>query len=49
MLNMVKFKNVEAEAIKATKEKFEREKEKGLKPRAIRAMIVGIPNVGNQL
>ena len=39
-------KNVEAEAIKATKEKFEREKEKGLKPRAIRAMIVGIPNVG---
>lgn len=28
------------------KEKFEREKAKGLKPRAIRAMIVGIPNVG---
>lgn len=28
------------------KEKFQREKEKGLKPRAIRAMIVGIPNVG---
>ena len=39
-------KNVEVEAIKATQEKFEREKEKGLKPRAIRAMIVGIPNVG---
>lgn len=28
------------------KDKFEREKKKGLKPRAIRAMIVGIPNVG---
>ncbi|MCK9471217.1 MAG: ribosome biogenesis GTPase YlqF [Bacilli bacterium] len=28
------------------KEKFAREKAKGLKPRAIRAMIVGIPNVG---
>lgn len=33
-------------AIQATKEKFEREKAKGLRPRAIRAMIVGIPNVG---
>lgn len=30
----------------ATKEKFDREKRKGLRPRAIRAMIVGIPNVG---
>lgn len=39
-------KNVEVEAIKATQEKFDREKGKGLKPRAIRAMIVGIPNVG---
>ncbi|API79244.1 ribosome biogenesis GTPase YlqF [Staphylococcus argenteus] len=39
-------KQVEAAAIKATAEKFEREKAKGLKPRAIRAMIVGIPNVG---
>ncbi len=39
-------KNVEVEAIKATQEKFDREKAKGLKPRAIRAMIVGIPNVG---
>lgn len=28
------------------KDKFERMKKKGLKPRAIRAMIVGIPNVG---
>lgn len=39
-------KGVETAAIAATKEKFEREKSKGLKPRAIRAMIVGIPNVG---
>lgn len=39
-------KNVEVEAIKATQERFDREKAKGLKPRAIRAMIVGIPNVG---
>ncbi|EKU50460.1 ribosome biogenesis GTPase YlqF [Staphylococcus massiliensis] len=37
---------VEQAAIEATKEKFAREKEKGLRPRAIRAMIVGIPNVG---
>ncbi|UOB21401.1 ribosome biogenesis GTPase YlqF [Macrococcus armenti] len=29
-----------------TREKFERMKQKGLRPRAIRAMIVGIPNVG---
>lgn len=39
-------KQVEAAAITATKEKMNREKAKGLKPRAIRAMIVGIPNVG---
>ncbi|MDW4413688.1 ribosome biogenesis GTPase YlqF [Staphylococcus saprophyticus] len=39
-------KQVEQTAIKATKEKFEKEKQKGLKPRAVRAMIVGIPNVG---
>lgn len=39
-------KLVEQAAIKATTEKFEKEKQKGLKPRAIRAMIVGIPNVG---
>ena len=37
---------LETATIAATKEKFEREKAKGLKPRAIRAMIVGIPNVG---
>lgn len=39
-------KQVEQTAIKATEEKFARERSKGLKPRAIRAMIVGIPNVG---
>lgn len=39
-------KLVEQAAIKATTEKFEKEKQKGLKSRAIRAMIVGIPNVG---
>ncbi|MDU9417506.1 ribosome biogenesis GTPase YlqF [Staphylococcus lloydii] len=39
-------KQVEQAAIKATEEKFARERSKGLKPRAIRAMIVGIPNVG---
>lgn len=39
-------KGVENAAIEATNEKFEKEKAKGLKPRAIRAMIVGIPNVG---
>ena len=39
-------KDVEKAAIQATKEKFDREKAKGLRPRAIRAMIVGIPNVG---
>lgn len=39
-------KQVEQAATKATEEKFAKEKAKGLKPRAIRAMIVGIPNVG---
>ncbi len=46
MLSTVKFKESGSCTIKATAEKFEREKAKGLKPRAIRAMIVGIPNVG---
>jgi ribosome biogenesis GTPase A len=47
MPSMVKIlRQVEQAAIKATEEKFERERSKGLKPRAIRAMIVGIPNVG---
>ena len=40
------YKRQEQAAVQATKEKFERDKAKGLKPRAIRAMIVGIPNVG---
>ncbi|MCD8837926.1 ribosome biogenesis GTPase YlqF [Staphylococcus arlettae] len=39
-------KQVEQAAIQATEDKFAKEREKGLKPRAIRAMIVGIPNVG---
>src|SRR5699024_688182 len=30
----------------ATKDKYDRERRKGLRPRASRAMIVGIPNVG---
>ena len=39
-------KQVEQAAIQATEDKLAKEREKGLKPRAIRAMIVGIPNVG---
>ncbi|MBH9582265.1 ribosome biogenesis GTPase YlqF, partial [Staphylococcus felis] len=39
-------KQVESAAIEATREKFYRLKAKRLKQRAIRAMIVGIPNVG---
>ncbi|RIM36629.1 GTPase, partial [Staphylococcus capitis] len=39
-------KQVEQAAIQATEDKFAKEREKGLKPRAIRAMILGIPNVG---
>lgn len=34
------------EAKKALKEKLDRERSKGVKPRAIRAMCIGIPNVG---
>lgn len=34
------------EAKKALKEKIDRERAKGVKPRAIRAMCIGIPNVG---
>lgn len=33
-------------AFEVLKEKFEKEKQKGMRPRAIRAMILGIPNVG---
>lgn len=35
-----------AEAKKALKEKIERDKRRGIKPRTIRAMCIGIPNVG---
>ena len=41
--NVNKIVNVSREILK---EKFLKEKEKGLKPRPIRGMIVGIPNVG---
>ncbi|WP_110929398.1 ribosome biogenesis GTPase YlqF [Bacillus massiliglaciei] len=37
---------ITAAAKELLKEKFDRMKAKGIKPRAIRAMIVGIPNVG---
>ena len=40
------FSQVTKAAEIVTQEKFERMKQKGLRPRAIRAMIVGIPNVG---
>ena len=43
---MAKFKRCRNCSYSSNKRKFEREKAKGLKPRAIRAMIVGIPNVG---
>ncbi|SEM47453.1 ribosome biogenesis GTPase A [Mesobacillus persicus] len=39
-------KQIVTEAKKLLNEKFERLKAKGVKPRAIRAMIVGIPNAG---
>ncbi|NMD69491.1 ribosome biogenesis GTPase YlqF [Bacillus sp. DNRA2] len=39
-------KEIVAEAKKLLNEKFERMKAKGVRPRAIRAMIVGIPNAG---
>jgi len=42
-LNIKKIVKVSSEALK---EKLDRERSKGLKPRPIRAMIVGIPNVG---
>jgi ribosome biogenesis GTPase A len=45
-LNKFNFNLVNEVAKKALKEKLEKEKAKGLRPRAIRAMIVGIPNVG---
>lgn len=39
-------KEIIAASQEILKDKFERMKRKGVKPRAIRAMIVGIPNVG---
>ena len=39
-------KEIVTAAQEILKEKFERYKARGVKPRAIRAMIVGIPNVG---
>ena len=39
-------KKIEAPVVEATREIFERMEKKGINPRAIRAMIVGIPNVG---
>ncbi|MBS4217769.1 ribosome biogenesis GTPase YlqF [Bacillus sp. FJAT-49711] len=39
-------KEIVKSAEKLLHEKIERQKAKGLKPRAIRAMIIGIPNVG---
>lgn len=39
-------KKIEGVVVEATKEIFERMERKGINPRAIRAMIVGIPNVG---
>ena len=48
-INSFEGKNLQAvtkAAQEILKEKWERMKSKGMKPRAIRAMIVGIPNVG---
>lgn len=39
-------KKIEPVAREATKEIFKRMESRGIKPRAIRAMVVGIPNVG---
>ena len=48
-INSFEGKNLQAvnkAAQEILKEKWDRMKSKGMKPRAIRAMIVGIPNVG---
>ncbi len=39
-------KNIVPKAKEALKEKIARDRRRGLKPRAIRAMVIGIPNVG---
>lgn len=40
------FRKIEAEAKKIVAPKFEAMQKKGIRPRAVRAMILGIPNVG---
>lgn len=40
------FRKIEAEAKRVTAEKFAAMQKKGIRPRAVRAMILGIPNVG---
>ena len=42
----VNYNEVKQACLVQLKEKFDKEKAKGLRPRAIRALIVGIPNVG---
>ena len=42
----VNYNEVKQACLTLLKEKFDKEKAKGLRPRAIRALIVGIPNVG---
>ncbi len=42
----VNYNEVKQVCLTLLKEKFDKEKAKGLRPRAIRALIVGIPNVG---
>lgn len=39
-------KNIVPKCKEALKEKLERNRQRGIKPRAIRAMVIGIPNVG---
>lgn len=44
--NQVGFKAIKASIEEACKEKIERDRKRGIKNRPVRAMIVGIPNVG---
>lgn len=45
-LTMENVKKIETITLEVLKEKIEKDKARGLKKRAVRAMIVGIPNVG---
>ena len=45
-LTMENVKKIETITLSVLQEKIERDKSRGLKKRAVRAMIVGIPNVG---